>query len=159
MNCGNWDWGREVPFLGIFVSNFRYSVFTVHIAQLAQFRNQSLKSDQTWARLFFESFYWSPLVGWLVSALSIPIGENGKIPLLTLTLTTITPMQLQNKHASRPLHVLTTMQPQSKLMYVKCSRTNTNLWNKIKNQKSGTGHQIFNVYIRYLILNVQFEIF
>ncbi len=22
--CGNWDWGRSIPFLGIFVSNFRY---------------------------------------------------------------------------------------------------------------------------------------
>jgi hypothetical protein len=27
--CGNWDWGRAVPFLGIFVSNFRYCVFAV----------------------------------------------------------------------------------------------------------------------------------
>jgi hypothetical protein len=23
-DCGNWDWGRIIPFLGIFVSNFRY---------------------------------------------------------------------------------------------------------------------------------------
>ncbi len=36
----------------------------------------------------------------IVSALSIPIGENGSIHLLTLTLTTITSMQLQNKQAS-----------------------------------------------------------
>ncbi len=69
----------------------------------------------------------SPLGGWLVSALSISNGENGKIPLLTLTLTTITSMQLQNKQASRPPHVHTTMQPQAKLLYAKCTRLNTNL--------------------------------
>ncbi len=28
--CGNWDWGRAIPFLGIFVSNFRYCVFAVY---------------------------------------------------------------------------------------------------------------------------------
>ncbi len=27
--CRNWDCSRAVPFLGIFVSNFRYSVFEV----------------------------------------------------------------------------------------------------------------------------------
>ncbi len=27
--CGNWDCGRAVPFLGIFVSNFRYWFFAV----------------------------------------------------------------------------------------------------------------------------------
>ncbi len=54
-----------------------------------------------------------------MSALSIPIGENDKITLLILILTTIMSMQLQNKHASRPLHVHSTMQPQAKLLYVK----------------------------------------
>ncbi len=29
--CWNWDCGRAVPFLGIFVFNFRYCVFTVHV--------------------------------------------------------------------------------------------------------------------------------
>ncbi len=29
--CGNWDCGREIPFLGIFVSNFRYYFFEVHL--------------------------------------------------------------------------------------------------------------------------------
>jgi hypothetical protein len=43
-----------------------------------------------------------------------PVGRMAKIPLLTLTLTTITSMQLQNKQASRPPHVHTTMQPPSK---------------------------------------------
>jgi|688.fasta_scaffold386393_1 hypothetical protein len=28
--CGHWDWGPAVPFLGIFVSNFLYCVFSVH---------------------------------------------------------------------------------------------------------------------------------
>ncbi len=30
MWCGNWDCGRAVPFLGIFVSNFRYWFFAVY---------------------------------------------------------------------------------------------------------------------------------
>jgi hypothetical protein len=29
--CGNWDWGPDIPFLGIFVSNFRHFVFAVCI--------------------------------------------------------------------------------------------------------------------------------
>ncbi len=28
--CGNWDWDPDIPFLGIFVSKFRYFVFAVH---------------------------------------------------------------------------------------------------------------------------------
>ncbi len=28
--CGNWDWGPNIPFLGIFVSNFRHFVFAVY---------------------------------------------------------------------------------------------------------------------------------
>ncbi len=32
--CGNWDWGRPFPFLGIFVSNFRYCVFAVRVSFL-----------------------------------------------------------------------------------------------------------------------------
>jgi hypothetical protein len=28
--CGNWDCGRALPFLGIFVSNFRYCFFAVY---------------------------------------------------------------------------------------------------------------------------------
>ncbi len=27
--CRNWDWGPDIPFLGIFVSNFRHFVFAV----------------------------------------------------------------------------------------------------------------------------------
>ena len=27
--CGNWDWGPDIPFLGIFVSNFRHFVCAV----------------------------------------------------------------------------------------------------------------------------------
>jgi hypothetical protein len=29
--CGNWDCGRAIPFLGIFLSNFRYCVSAVHL--------------------------------------------------------------------------------------------------------------------------------
>ncbi len=29
--CGNWDWGPNIPFLGIFVSNFRHFVFAVRL--------------------------------------------------------------------------------------------------------------------------------
>ncbi len=28
--CGNWDWGPDIPSLGIFVSKFRHFVFAVH---------------------------------------------------------------------------------------------------------------------------------
>jgi hypothetical protein len=48
----------------------------------------------------------------IVSALSIPIRENGTVSLLTLTL--IMSMQHQNKQASSPPHVYTTTQPQAK---------------------------------------------
>ncbi len=30
-DCGNWDWGRSIPYLGIFVSNFRYLIFAVYV--------------------------------------------------------------------------------------------------------------------------------
>ncbi len=29
--CGNWDWGPDIPFLEIFVSNFRHFVFAVYL--------------------------------------------------------------------------------------------------------------------------------
>ncbi len=29
--CGNWDWDPDIPFLGIFVSNFRHFVFAVYL--------------------------------------------------------------------------------------------------------------------------------
>jgi len=32
--CRNWERGRAVSFLGIFVSNFQYSVFAVHVNRL-----------------------------------------------------------------------------------------------------------------------------
>jgi hypothetical protein len=60
----------------------------------------------------------SLLGGWLVSApsaLSMPIGEKGTISLLTLTLTTVTSIQLQSKQAFKPLYVHTSMQGRSKI--------------------------------------------
>jgi hypothetical protein len=54
----------------------------------------------------------SPLDCWSVSALSIPIGGNGTIPLLTLTLTTnAAPKQASLQTTSRPHHHAT---PQAK---------------------------------------------
>ncbi len=48
-----------------------------------------------------------------------PHGENGSNPLLPLTLTTITSMQIQNKQDSTPRHVHSTMQPPSKITVCK----------------------------------------
>ncbi len=39
--CGNWDRGPDIPFLGIFVSNFRHFVFAVHASLL----NKGLSYD------------------------------------------------------------------------------------------------------------------
>ncbi len=36
LECGNWDCDRPIPFLGIFVSNFRYCVFAVHVHAVLQ---------------------------------------------------------------------------------------------------------------------------
>ncbi len=33
--CGNWHWGPDIPFLGIFVSNFRHFVFAAHDSLIA----------------------------------------------------------------------------------------------------------------------------
>ncbi len=72
----------------------------------------------------------SPLDGCLVSALSI--GENCTIPLLTLTLTTITSTHLQNKQASRPPHVHITLQPLSKITVCKM---NSSHYKSVKKKK------------------------
>ncbi len=34
--CGNWDWGPDIPFLGIFVSNFRHFVFAVLLESIVE---------------------------------------------------------------------------------------------------------------------------
>ncbi len=34
--CGNWDWVPDIPFMGIFVSKFRYFVFAVWIYSSAE---------------------------------------------------------------------------------------------------------------------------
>jgi hypothetical protein len=39
--CGNWDWDPDIPFLGIFVSKFRYFVFAALGGQ-----NTSIISDE-----------------------------------------------------------------------------------------------------------------
>ncbi len=35
--CWNWDWDPDIPFLGIFVSNFRHFVFAVHPTSVVVF--------------------------------------------------------------------------------------------------------------------------
>ncbi len=47
--CGNWDWGPDIPFLGIFVSNFRHFVFAVWAEKVAKAGQHSLLRAQ-WAQ-------------------------------------------------------------------------------------------------------------
>jgi hypothetical protein len=52
-----------------------------------------------------------------------PIGENGTIPMLNLTLTTIFKASIQSS-----LQTTLPCNPQAKLLYVKCTRLNKNEW-------------------------------
>ncbi len=60
-----------------------------------------------------------PIGRWTSVRTVDPHGANGSNPLLTLTLTTITSMQIQNKQASTPHHVHSTIQPSSKIIVCK----------------------------------------
>ncbi len=60
-----------------------------------------------------------PIGRWTSVRTVDPHGENGSNPLLTLTLTKITSLQIQNKQASTPHHVYSTMQPPSKITVFK----------------------------------------
>ncbi len=40
--CGNWDCGRAIPFLGIYVSNFRYWFFEVNLYLYLSFHEVNL---------------------------------------------------------------------------------------------------------------------
>ncbi len=42
LRCGNWDCGRAIPFLEIFVSNFRYCFFAVCCRLGGSYKNMSL---------------------------------------------------------------------------------------------------------------------
>jgi hypothetical protein len=75
-----------------------------------------------------------------------PHGENGSNPLLTLTLTTITSMQIQNKQASTPHHAHSTMQPPSKITYVKCTRVNISACKNNKSKRAAYATK----YLKYL---------
>ncbi len=82
---------------------------------------------------------WDILGGWLVSALLIPIGENGSILLLTLTLTTSKP--------SDHFTFTPTSNPQAKLLHINVLVSiPTYLWNK--NQKEW--HWPTNVLKKYV---------
>ncbi len=81
---------------------------------------------------------------------------TGSIPLLTLTLTIITSMY--SSITSKPLDHFTSTppwHPQSKLLYVTCTRLNTYLLNN--NEKNGISHQIFIcfAYLTYKWLKVK----
>ncbi len=49
--CGNWDWGRTIPFLGIVVSNFRYCVFVVYLTL-------QVHRDVRWVQQNISSWRW-----------------------------------------------------------------------------------------------------
>jgi hypothetical protein len=45
--CGNWDWDPDIPFLGIFVSNFRHFVFAVCVHKSLHMSLQKVYSVYT----------------------------------------------------------------------------------------------------------------
>ncbi len=56
--CGNWDWGPDIPFLGIFASNFRHFFFAVCIRLLVNFDNCAKKFPYSWKSIsHFSKFY------------------------------------------------------------------------------------------------------
>ncbi len=66
--CGNWDWGPNIPFLGIFVSNFRHFVFAVRVSHWSHFEFLRKFAE------IFESKGWSP-----VSTTMAVTGKNHEI--------------------------------------------------------------------------------
>ncbi len=52
--CGNWYWGRAIPFLGIFVSNFRHCVFAVYPMIWTQARGLISKVETIISVIFSE---------------------------------------------------------------------------------------------------------
>ncbi len=47
--CGNWDWGPDIPFLGIFASNFRHFFFAVQSSLIQQNLLHSVSSVPTFS--------------------------------------------------------------------------------------------------------------
>ncbi len=56
--CGNWDWGPDIPFLGIFVSNFRHFVFAVNTMAGFLPSRRVLNHIYDW-RMIYNSKRWS----------------------------------------------------------------------------------------------------
>jgi hypothetical protein len=52
--CGNWYWGRAIPFLGIYVSNFRHCVFAVYPVIWTQARGLISKVETIISVIFSE---------------------------------------------------------------------------------------------------------
>ncbi len=56
--CGNWDWGPDIPFLGIFVSNFRHFVFAVHLQRTLQLIMKQASFRRCWCWEYFYCVVW-----------------------------------------------------------------------------------------------------
>ncbi len=52
--CGNWDWGPDIPFLGIFVSNFRHFVFAVHLLTILLICSWHIRIVIAWDNLWYK---------------------------------------------------------------------------------------------------------
>jgi hypothetical protein len=70
--CGNWDWGHAIPFSGnIFVSNFRYCVFAVHVvSQQSEGCPQRRKAERG------EEMWRSLMIRWIQGEEMLELGEG-----------------------------------------------------------------------------------
>ncbi len=82
-----------------------------------------------------------------MSVLSLPIGEKATIHLLTLTLTIIKSIKLQNQHPPDHVPSTSSSNTQAKLLYVKCTVLVSISTYEIKNKKSCIGHQLLIIFI------------
>ncbi len=75
--CENGDWGRPIPFLGIFVSNFRYCVFAVWGSVLKRFQqgNISLLASCSIKAISSKGFHVTLYVFWerICSPKTVPL--------------------------------------------------------------------------------------
>ncbi len=57
VGIGIWDWDPDIPFLGIFVSKFRYFVFAVLHGSLGYLERLGSKPDQNYAHQLESTVY------------------------------------------------------------------------------------------------------
>ncbi len=55
--CGNWDWDPDIPFLGIFVSKFRYFVFAVQRGKYQHFSTLSPRPTKSLIRNLAQDYH------------------------------------------------------------------------------------------------------